>query len=122
MGMNRTLKGFVAAAVLAYAAALGGQASVPEIPFDTNADLLKMPADTFVGEVGGVGQNSKGQIFVYTRTGHPYATIADNRTFQRGGSRLFVYDKNGKFEKEWGQDVYGFNAAFALRVDPQDNV
>src|ERR1700704_2634838 len=122
MGMNRTLKGFVAAAVLAYAAALGGQASVPEIPFDTNADLLKTPADLFVGEVGGVGQNSKGQIFVYTRTGHPYATVGDNRTFARGGSRLLQFDKTGKFERELGQDVYGFNAAIGLRVDPQDNV
>src|ERR1700704_3797305 len=122
MGMNRTLKGFVAAAVLAYAAALGGQASVPEIPFDTNADLLKTPADLFVGEVGGVGQNSKGQIFVYTRTGHPYATIGDNRTFAHGGSRLFQFDRTGKFERELGQDVYGFNAAIGLRIDPHDNV
>jgi hypothetical protein len=24
--------------------------------------------------------------------------------------------------REWGQDVYGFNAAIGLRVDPQDNV
>ena len=96
------------------------------MPFDSNADLLKTPVEgpgaIFVGEVGGVGQNSKGQIFVYTRTGHPYATLADNRTFERGGSRLFVFDRTGKFERELGQDVYGFNAAIGLRVDPQDNV
>ena len=24
--------------------------------------------------------------------------------------------------REWGQDVYGFNDAFGLRIDPQDNV
>src|SRR6476620_747738 len=120
--MTRTLKGFGAAAVLAFGVSLAAQAPVPEIPFDTNADLLKTPLDTFVGEVGGVGQNSKGQIFVYTRTGHPYATLGDNRTFLRGGSRLFVFDKTGKFERELGQDVYGFNAAIGLRVDPQDNV
>jgi len=84
--------------------------------------VLKTPLDLFVGEVGGVGQNSKGQIFVYTRTGHPYATLGDNRTFARGGSRLFQFDKTGKFERELGQDVYGFNAAIGLRVDPQDNV
>src|SRR3954464_12443234 len=123
--MNRTAKAFAAAVVLAGGATLMAQ-SAPDIAFDSNADLLKTPVEganaVFVGEVGGVGQNSKGQIYVYTRTGHPYATIADNRTFQRGGSRLFVYDKSGKFEREWGQDVYGFNAAFGLRVDPQDNV
>ncbi|MGC4082684.1 MAG: 6-bladed beta-propeller [Vicinamibacterales bacterium] len=38
------------------------------------------------------------------------------------GSRLFIYDRSGKFVKEWGQDVYGFNVAYGLRVDPQDNV
>jgi hypothetical protein len=118
--MTRTLKASVAAAVVAFGAAVAAQ-TAPEIPFDT-ADLLKTPLDLFVGEVGGVGQNSKGQIFVYTRTGHPYATLGDNRTFARGGSRLLQFDRTGKFERELGQDVYGFNAAIGLRVDPQDNV
>jgi sugar lactone lactonase YvrE len=96
--------------------------SPSDLPFDANADLLKMPADVYVGEVAGVGTNSKGQIYVYTRTGHPYATLGDNRTFSRGGSRLFQFDPTGKFVRELGQDVYGFNAAIGLRVDPQDNV
>jgi sugar lactone lactonase YvrE len=126
MAMTRTLKAFAAASVLAYGATLTAQTSVPEIPFDSVADLLKTPVEgqsaVFVGEVGGVAQNSRGLIFVYTRTGHPYATVGDNRTFARGGSRLFVFDRNGKFETEWGQDVYGFNAAIGVRVDPQDNV
>jgi len=106
--------------------ALGGtllaQVAVPEITFDAVVDFLKTPNDIYVGEVGGVGANSKGQIFVYTRTGHPYATLGDNRTFFHGGSRLFQFDSNGRFLREWGQDVYGFNAAIGLRVDPQDNV
>lgn len=123
--MTRTIKATVAASVLALGATVAAQ-SVPEINFDTNADLLKAPHEgrdaIFIGEVGGVGQDSRGRIFVYTRTGHPYATLADNRTFQRGGSRLFRFDRTGKFEAELGQDVYGFNAAFGLRIDPQDNV
>src|SRR5947199_2501174 len=120
--MTRTVTGFIAAAILAAGASLAAQNAVPEISFDSNADLLKTPLDLFVGEVGGVGQNSKGQIFVYTRTGHAYATVGDNRTFLHGGSRLLLFDKTGKFEREWGQDVYGFNAAIGLRIDPQDNV
>jgi hypothetical protein len=32
------------------------------------------------------------------------------------------FDRTGKFERELGQMVYGFNAAIGLRVDPQDNV
>jgi sugar lactone lactonase YvrE len=120
--MRRLLTAFVAAAILALGGSLVAQTSVQELVFDTNADLLRTPADIHVGEVGGVGANSKGQIFVYTRTGHPYATLGDNRTFYRGGSRLFQFDANGKYLRELGQDVYGFNAAYGLRVDPQDNV
>jgi hypothetical protein len=103
-------------------ATLIAQGAPPQIAFDANADFLRTPSDIFVGEVGGVGRNSRGQIFVYTRTGHPYATLGDNRTFYRNGSRLFQFDANGKFVREWGQDVYGFNDAFGLRIDPQDNV
>jgi len=102
--------------------ALLAQAPVPEIAFDTATDFLRTPPEAYVGEVGGVGANSKGQLFVYTRTGHPYATLGDNRTFYRGGSRLFQFDPAGKFVRELGQDVYGFNAAIGLRIDPQDNV
>jgi hypothetical protein len=99
-----------------------GQGAVPELAFDANADLLRTPANVYLGEVAGVGRNSQGRIFVYTRTGHPYATLGDNRTFYHGGSRLFEFDAAGKFVRELGQDVYGFNTAFGLRVDPQDNV
>ena len=120
--MTRTLNALAAALVVAIGASLAAQSSAPDIAFDSNADLLKTPDNVYVGEIGGVGQNSKGQIFVYTRTGHPFATLGDNRTFLRGGSRLFVFDKTGKFERELGQDVYGFNAAIGLRVDLQDNV
>jgi hypothetical protein len=120
--MNRIITAVVAAALFAGGASLVAQSSVPELSF-TATDVLRTPTEgPFVGEVGGVGANSRGQIFVYTRTGHPYATLGDNRTFSRGGSRLFVFDAGGKYVREWGQDVYGFNAAIGLRIDPQDNV
>ena len=112
----------VSAALLAAGGPFLAQSAVPEIAFDSVADFLKTPNDIYVGEVAGVGANSKGQIFVYTRTGHPYATLGDNRTFMHGGSRLLQFDQTGKFVRELGQDVYGFNAAIGLRVDPQDNV
>ena len=122
--MNRTLKGLVAAGILAFSGTLIAQQGAPsgtEISFDS-ADLLKWDDSHIVGEVGGVGQDSKGRVYVYTRTGHAYATLGDNRTFQRYGSKLFQYDASGKFVRELGQDVYGFNIAYGLRVDPQDNV
>ena len=120
--MRRTFTGIAAAAMIAAGGVLAGQTAVPEIAFEADADLLKTPDSVYIGEVAGVGANSKGQIFVYTRTGHPYATLGDNRTFSRGGSRLFQFDSSGRFVRELGQDVYGFNAAIGLRVDPLDNV
>src|SRR6478672_6399766 len=119
--MNRTFKGLVAAGVLAFGASAVAQSGVPEISYDA-VDLLQWDNGHIVGEVGGAAQDSKGRVYVYTRTGHAYATLGDNRTFQRYGSKLFQYDANGKFVRELGQDVYGFNIAYGLRIDPQDNV
>lgn len=118
--MSRHIIATLAAATVALGGSLFAQ-SVPELTF-SSVDLLKTPTNVYVGEVAGVGANSKGQIFVYTRAGHPYATLGDNRTFSHGGSRLLLFDAAGKFVSEWGQDVYGFNAAIGLRIDPQDNV
>jgi len=122
--MNRTLRTLGTLGTLGtvfFCGSLIAQTGIPEIAFSTS-DVLKTPNDVYVGEVGGVGANSKGMIFVYHRAGHPYATLGDNRTFYRGGSRLFQFDASGKYLREFGQDVYGFNAAIGLRIDPQDNV
>jgi DNA-binding beta-propeller fold protein YncE len=72
--------------------------------------------------VAGVATNSKGHVFVYTRTGHAVATLGDERTFYHGGSRLFQFDQSGKYVKEIGQGVYGVNFAQQVRIDPQDNI
>jgi DNA-binding beta-propeller fold protein YncE len=93
--------------------------SVPEINYDAAADILNLPS---FGEVAGVATNSKGQVFVYARTGHAVATLGDERTFYHGGSRLFQFDQTGKFVKEIGQGVYSVNFAQQVRVDPQDNI
>ncbi|MBI3492359.1 MAG: hypothetical protein HY047_11350, partial [Acidobacteria bacterium] len=117
---TRFIHFFVAAAGLAAGAALFAQA--PEINYDANADVLQLPSGTYLGEVAGVATNSKGHVFVYTRTGHAVATLGDERTFYHNGSRLFQFDQNGKFVKEIGQGVYAVNFAQQVRVDPQDNV
>ena len=96
--------------------------SVPEIAFDASADFLKLPSDTHLGEVAGVATNSRGQLFVYTRTGNPTVGLGNSRLFSHGGSRLFEFDRNGAFVREIGQGVYAFLVAHAVRVDPQDNI
>jgi DNA-binding beta-propeller fold protein YncE len=111
----------VAAAALALGASLGAQ-TAPEIAYDANADLLKLPDNIHLGEVAGVATNSKGHIFVYTRTGAANVAVGTSRSFYKSGSRLLEFDQAGKFVREIGQGVYGFNFAQAVRIDPQDNI
>jgi len=111
----------VLAAAFIAAATLSAQ-SVPTIAYEANADFLILPANTYLGEVAGVATNSRGQLYVFTRTGHAVATLGDERTFYHGGSRLFQFDAAGKFLKEIGQGAYGINFAQQVRVDPQENV
>jgi hypothetical protein len=110
--------GFVAAC----AVALSAQLSVPELLFDSNADLLKFPADVHMGEAAGVATNSRGDIFLYTRTGNPYIVIGTSRAVSHGGSRLLQFDRTGKFVREIGGGAYGMLQAQQVRVDSQDNV
>ena len=98
------------------------QTPVPEIAFDSAPNPLALPEDIYLGEAAGVATNSKGDIFVYTRTGHPTVSLGGARSFAHGGSRLFQFDRTGKFVREIGQGIYGFMYAQQVRVDPQDNI
>ena len=81
--------------------------NVPEIPFESVPNFLKLPPNLFLGEGIGVATNSKGHIFVYTRSQN---------------TRLFEFDQKGTYLREIGEGLYGFAFAHAVRVDPQDNV
>ena len=104
------------------AAPAAAQTPVPEIAFDSAPNPLALPDDIYLGETAGVATNSKGDIFVYTRTGHPTVSLGTSRAFAHGGSRLFQFDRTGKFVREIGQNSYGFMYAQQVRVDPQDNI
>jgi len=97
------------------------QNAAPAITFDAT-NPLTLPDDVYLGEVGGVATSSRGDIYVYTRTGHPTVSMATARPFSHGGSRLFQFDRNGRFTREIGAGVYGFLFAAQVRVDPQDNI
>jgi sugar lactone lactonase YvrE len=81
--------------------------NVPEIPYDSVPNFLKLPAGEYLGESVGVATNSKGHTFVYHRS----AT-----------TRLFEFDQNGNFLKEIGKGYYGFEFAHSVRVDAEDNI
>jgi len=119
--MKRLMQALLAAALIAGVPA-SAQKEAPEIRFDSVPNALQLPAGLYLGEVGGVATNSRGDIFVYTRTGHPTVTIGSARPFAHGGSRLFQFDRTGKFVREIGKDSYGFMFASEVRVDPNDNI
>jgi hypothetical protein len=81
--------------------------NVPEIPYESAPNFLKFPANLYLGEGIGIATNSKGHIFVYTRS-------------QR--TRLFEFDPNGTFVREIGEGLYGLVFAHAVRVDVHDNI
>jgi DNA-binding beta-propeller fold protein YncE len=105
--------------VLVFGSLLAAQ--VPEISFDAAPGLLKLPASLHLGEAAGVATNSKGHIFVYTRTGED-GTMGGSRFFTHGGSRLFEFDQKGNYVREIGTGIYGFMFAQSVRIDAQDNI
>ena len=107
--------------VLASASSVVAQLSIPEIAYEA-IDPLKLPDNLYLGEAVGVATNSKGNIFVYHRSGNPTASIGTRRTFARSSARLFEFDPSGKFVREIGQDSYGFVFAHVVRVDKQDSI
>ena len=118
MKLTQTL---LSAIFIAGIPAIAQKNDAPVSRFDS-FPALQFPADLYLGEVGGVATNSRGDIFVYTRTGHPTITIGTSRPFAHGGSQLFQFDRTGKFVREIGKDSYGFMYAAQVRVDPANNI
>jgi hypothetical protein len=112
-GMGRFIAGVIAllvtigpAAAQNVAGPAKARATTAEIPFDA-VTFGKMPAGLYMGEAVGVATNSKGHVFVFTRSGE---------------TRLFEFDQSGAFVREIGTGSYGFSFAHAVRVDKDDNI
>jgi streptogramin lyase len=109
------MKYFLAAFLLACSAALA-QDAVPEIPFESVPNFLKLPADLYLGEAAGVAVNSKGHVFVFSRgnsTGPAYAATA---------AQLLEFGPDGKYIREIGKNLYAWSFAHAVRLDRDDNI
>src|SRR5215468_5997718 len=110
--MKRLLLG---ALLLASPPALAQQ--IPEIPFDSVANLLKLPTDMHLGEAAGVAVNSKGHIFVYTRGGSSQGPAYGNTA-----SQILEFGPDGKFIREIGKNLYAWAFAHTVRIDKDDNI
>ena len=103
--------------LLLMARSLGAQQpAIPEIPYRSVPDFLKLPPDLYFGEVAGVAVNSKGHIFVFSRgntTGPAYGAAS---------AQLLEFAPDGKFIREIGHNLYAWSYAHTVKVDPQDNI
>src|SRR3989449_5891692 len=100
-------------------AALAKQAELekatPRLQVTEEVLPLVVPGHT-IGEAVGVAKDSKGHLYVFTRSGN--VGPAKGAT----ASQLFEFDQNLKFVKHWGQDNYAASFAHTVRVDKHDNV
>jgi hypothetical protein len=104
--------------LLALAARVGlaQEQRVPEIPYRSVANFLKMPPNMYLGEVSGVAVNSKGHVFVFSRgntTGPAYGAAA---------AQLLEFDADGNYVREIGHNLYAWSFAHTVKVDAEDNI
>ena len=99
--------------VIALVALLGvapqAQQAVPEIPFDSVPNFLKLPPDMNLGEASGVAVNSKGDVAVFTRS-----NSAGGPAYGATASQVLLFDKTGKFLREIGKGLYAWSYAHAI--------
>ena len=93
------------------------QQNVPDIAFDSVADFLKLPPGTNFGEVAGVAVNSKGHVFVFTRS-----NSAGGPAYAPAAAQLFEFGPKGEFVREVGKGLYAWSFAHSVRVDKDDNI
>ncbi|MEI6667292.1 MAG: 6-bladed beta-propeller [Acidobacteriota bacterium] len=89
--------------------------AAPQLQITDEVLYFSIPGQT-MGQTEGVSMNSKGHLFVYSRTGA--SGIA------RGGTAamLFEFDPALKYVKTWGPNSYAASFAHSVRVDKYDNV
>src|ERR1700681_1013139 len=99
------------------AAPVFGQQSVPEIPFDSIPEFLKLPPGMNFGEVPGVAVNFKGHVFVFTRS-----NSAGGPAYGASAAQLLEFGPKGEFLREIGKGLYAWSEAHSVRIDKDDNI
>jgi DNA-binding beta-propeller fold protein YncE len=93
------------------------QQSVPELAFDSVANFLKLPPGLNFGEVSGVAVNSRGHVFVFTRS-----NSAGGPAYAPSAAQLLEFGPNGELLAEIGKGLYAWSFAHTVRIDKDDNI
>src|SRR3954469_22556655 len=93
------------------------QQAVREIPFDSVADFFKLPEGMNFGEVPGVAVNSKGHVFVFTRS-----NTAGGPAYAPAAAQLLEFGPKGEFLREINKSSFALAEAHTVRIDKDDNI
>jgi 6-bladed beta-propeller len=93
------------------------QQSVPDLAFDSVPDFLQLPPGANFGEVAGVAVNSKGHVFVFTRS-----NSAGGPAYAPSAAQLLEFGPKGEFLREVGKGLYAWAFAHSVRIDKDDNI
>lgn len=75
-----------------------------DFQYEVIADWAKLPAGWSFGWIPGVAVDSRGRVFVYSRSEHP----------------MMVFDRDGTFVTSWGEDI--LKDAHGIFIDAEDNI
>src|SRR6187455_3246956 len=93
------------------------QETVPTLPFQSVPEFLKLPTGFNFGEVSGVAVDSKGHLFVFTRS-----NSASGPAYAPAAAQLLEFGAKGEFIREIGKGLYGWSFAHSIRIDKDDNI
>ncbi len=108
---------FVALVLLALPLVPRAQTPVPELPYESVPDFFKLPDGMNFGEVSGIAVNSKGNVFVFTRS-----NSANGPAYAPAAAQLLEFNPKGEFVREIGKGLYAWSFAHAVRIDRADNI
>lgn len=95
----------------------GAQTTAPMIPFDSVPDFFKLPEGMNFGEVPGVAVDSKGRIYVFSRS-----SPVNGPAYGAAAAQLFEFGPKGEFIREIGKGLYFWAFAHSVRIDKDDNI
>ena len=94
------MKACLLAALVLLAVPAVGQQAVPDLPFESVPDFLKLPDGMNFGEVSGVAVNSRGHVFVFTRS-----NSAQGPAYAPAAAQLLEFGPKGEFVREIGKEL-----------------